>query len=323
MDIHYDDINYSDVVTFIYAVRFGTISRAAEKLNISQPAASKRIASLERNYDIQLFIRKGKSLQLTNAGKVFYDEMIEALDHIVSAFSRAADVQSNPIHTLRIGYDGFFDVPILYKITSLFSDHRLNVRTELMDYSTREENCADLFNGNADILISPDAWFSSLKDQVSYKNISAFQFSILVPETNPMSQRKSLSVSDLQDVPLTIAHPNDDSPYVNAIRNIFMKYGLRPRIEHLTNRENLCLDILSNGNIAIATSAFFRQKNSREENFYNQRIRVYPIENEYYPVSFVWRKNNSDSNIRRFIKIYDRVIKEGENRKIIEQCYGA
>lgn len=323
MDIRYDEINYSEMMTFIDTVRFGTISRAAEELNISQPAASKRIASLEEKYGIRLFNRKGKGLELTSAGKVFYDEMVEALKHIVAAFSRASDMQANPVHILRIGYDGFFDVPLLYDMIDRLRNEHPDVRAEVINYSMEMENCADLFNGNADILIAPDAWFASVRNAVSHQPVAAFQFSILVPETNPMFDRTSVDISDLRDIPLTIAHTNSDSPYLKAIDGIFREHGIRPRIDHLMRRENLCLDILMNGNIAIATGAFFRQKNEREEQFYARKIHVYPIENAYYPVSFVWRRDNPDRYIKKFVKIFQETAGENSNGTILERCYGA
>lgn len=323
MDIRYDEINYSEVMTFIDTVRFGTISRAAEELNISQPAASKRITSLEEKYQLRLFERKGRGLELTSAGKVFYDEMVEALKHMVAAFSRASDMQASPVHILRIGYDGFFDVPLLYEIIHRLSEEYPEVRVEVINYSMEMENCADLFNENADILISPDAWSDSVSNEVEKESVAAFQFAILVPESNQMFERSSIDITDLSDVPLTIAHTNNDSPYLKAVNSIFQKYGMSPRIDHLMRRENLCLDILMNGNIAIATSAFFRQKNIREEEFYSQKIHFYPIEGAYYPVSFIWRKDNPDVYIKEFMKIFKCVLCENDNRDILDGCYGS
>lgn len=321
MNIRYDEINYADIITFMYTVRFGTVSEAASALNISQPAASKRIASLEKTYGLHLFERKGRALQLTKAGQVFYEGMKVGLNDMLEAFKRATDVQANPMKVLKLGPDGFFDVPLLYEMMTLFNEQYEDTRLEIVNYSFQQENCADLLNGNADLLIVPDAWFSSLHDKVASRPIAAFQFSVLVPKTHPMAQKETVSIRDLKDVPLTVAHVNKNSPYVRAIEQMFHKEGLQPRITHLDERDHICLDILSENSVAIASPAFFSQKNSREEQFYREKIKVYPLADEFYPVSFVWRKNDEDRAIRRFLRIYDQMMEKDENRKIIQKCY--
>ncbi|WP_329957930.1 LysR family transcriptional regulator [Microbulbifer celer] len=47
----------------------GSVSEAAEQLHLTQPAVSKRLASLEQQLGTPLFDRIGRKLQLTNAGK--------------------------------------------------------------------------------------------------------------------------------------------------------------------------------------------------------------------------------------------------------------
>lgn len=54
---------------FLETARYGTISRAANKLNISQSAASSALKELERQCDVQLFDRIGKRLVLNDLGR--------------------------------------------------------------------------------------------------------------------------------------------------------------------------------------------------------------------------------------------------------------
>jgi DNA-binding transcriptional LysR family regulator len=60
-----------------------SFTRAAHKLNISQPALSKQITELEERYGFQLFTRSNKRVvQPTDAGRVFVREARSALTHI-------------------------------------------------------------------------------------------------------------------------------------------------------------------------------------------------------------------------------------------------
>ena len=54
---------------FLAVAHSRSFSRAAEQLHLTQPAISKRIASLEQQLDARLFDRIGKHVQLTEAGR--------------------------------------------------------------------------------------------------------------------------------------------------------------------------------------------------------------------------------------------------------------
>jgi LysR family nitrogen assimilation transcriptional regulator len=57
---------------FVQAAELGSVSRAAVKLGVSQPAASRHIASLEAELRTRLLYRHGRGVALTNAGRTLY-----------------------------------------------------------------------------------------------------------------------------------------------------------------------------------------------------------------------------------------------------------
>ncbi len=65
-------LNYHHLRYFWAAAREGGVTRASEKLHISQPAVSAQIRELERALSEKLFERSGRSLALTEAGRVVY-----------------------------------------------------------------------------------------------------------------------------------------------------------------------------------------------------------------------------------------------------------
>ncbi|PCI09231.1 MAG: LysR family transcriptional regulator [Gammaproteobacteria bacterium] len=83
-------MDIQNIAAFLMIAETGSFSRAAEKLHISQPAISKRIASLELSLDCRLFDRLGKNIQLTQAGEALipgYQRIqaeIREAQHIIS-----------------------------------------------------------------------------------------------------------------------------------------------------------------------------------------------------------------------------------------------
>ena len=70
---------------FIEFAKYQNLSAAAKKLFITQPALSNHIASLEKELDIEL-VRHEQTLELTEAGRVFFEgccEVISSFDSLV------------------------------------------------------------------------------------------------------------------------------------------------------------------------------------------------------------------------------------------------
>ncbi len=58
---------------FCYAAQAGSVSKAAERLFLSQPSVSLQIQALERELKVTLFERRGPKITLTPDGKTLYD----------------------------------------------------------------------------------------------------------------------------------------------------------------------------------------------------------------------------------------------------------
>jgi len=66
-------MDISNLKAFVSIANTGSFSLASEELFLTQPAISKRIATLENELDTALFDRIGRSVRLTAAGKTLYD----------------------------------------------------------------------------------------------------------------------------------------------------------------------------------------------------------------------------------------------------------
>lgn len=70
---------------FVTAAELLSMTRAAERLNLTQPAVSAAIAALEERYATRLFDRIGRRLALTEAGRLFMPEAVAVLGRAASA----------------------------------------------------------------------------------------------------------------------------------------------------------------------------------------------------------------------------------------------
>ncbi|MGH2406277.1 MAG: LysR family transcriptional regulator [bacterium] len=87
-----DLLDPSDLAMFIRVVDAGSVTRAAEALHISQPAVTQRLRRLERVVGARLMERRGRRLDLTDAGRVVVPlarQALQLLEQIPVAVSEA------------------------------------------------------------------------------------------------------------------------------------------------------------------------------------------------------------------------------------------
>src|SRR5690606_1431388 len=65
-------MNLQHLVAFCRVVDLGSFTRAAEELNLSQPAVTKQVKALEKELGSPLLERRGRQLRLTREGEVVY-----------------------------------------------------------------------------------------------------------------------------------------------------------------------------------------------------------------------------------------------------------
>lgn len=81
---------------FVEVAERGHVTRAAKALHISQSAASAAIAALEDLYQIKLFDRVGRGIQLSESGRIFVREARAVLERASMARSVLQDLAGSP-----------------------------------------------------------------------------------------------------------------------------------------------------------------------------------------------------------------------------------
>ena len=92
-----DNLNHYRV--FLTVAETVSISRAAERLFISQPAVSKSVKNLEDALSVHLIERSSRGIRLTEQGKLLYEHLQEAFQNI-----HAAEEELRQANDLGIGY---------------------------------------------------------------------------------------------------------------------------------------------------------------------------------------------------------------------------
>ena len=99
--------------TFIAIYREGTISKAAISVDVTQPAASQQLASLEKTLKIKLFERTPRRMIPTNAGHELYTKISDSFDWIQQVSQEfISSVSKQTLFTVGVPLEFYHDILI-------------------------------------------------------------------------------------------------------------------------------------------------------------------------------------------------------------------
>ena len=184
---------------FLEAAREGSITRAAERLYVSQPTMSKQLKELETELGVKLFIRSNYSIRLTEAGMLLREraaDIIELADKTKDEFRSLEEINSGDIfigaaesESIRYFTDAVRDVQKDYpKI-------RCNIFSGNM-----EDVCERLDKGLLDFAIVMS--FVDL-NKYNYLKVPATDiWGVLLKKEDHLAQKTSLTLNDIGSLPL-------------------------------------------------------------------------------------------------------------------------
>ena len=196
------NINFELYRIFYVVANHSNITKASEELNISQPAISKSIKSLEEQLGGKLFIRTKKGVILTEEGKEFYKYIKHAIEYINNAENKFTDLINLECGCIKIGINTTltkeFLLPYLEKFNTLFPKIDIQIITDLTSNLMQK-----LRNGLIDIVIfniNDKEYGNEIKIIKCRKITDCF----VVNNKYKDLINKELSLSDLNNYPLIL-----------------------------------------------------------------------------------------------------------------------
>ena len=93
---------FANLQSFVRVVESGSISKAAESLNLAKSAVSRRLTELEQQLGAQLFQRSTRRMNLTDTGRSFYERATRILNDLDDAEQAVSTLHGELTGVLRI-----------------------------------------------------------------------------------------------------------------------------------------------------------------------------------------------------------------------------
>ncbi len=147
----------------------GTVTGAAEKLGLSQPAVSRLVAALEAELGFVIFERSRKRLVLSERGRSFLDEAQSALRSMARLAVLAGELRRGNHGLLRVGAIAPLALGLVARAVALYTRETPTVTIEV-EVLGRERQLEELRAGRIDIaLAAMSAWTTRSGSAISFR----------------------------------------------------------------------------------------------------------------------------------------------------------
>lgn len=211
---------------FCYAAQAGSITRAAERIFLSQPSVSLQVQALERELNTTLFERRGPKITLTPEGKLLYEQawpLVEALDQLPSTFAaRRGEVETG---RLDIAAGESTILYILPKYVQEFAHTYPRIELKLHNVTGRD-GMAMLRAGDVDLVIGS---MIDVPDDIDYRPIFSYDPMLITPLDHPLAKRKRVRLDEVAKYPLIL--PPRHLTTWRVVDLVFQQHNLRYEVQ--------------------------------------------------------------------------------------------
>ena len=303
--LYLSNIELRQICYFLAITEAGNnFSKAAEYLHIEQPPLSQRIKSLERKLNIELFDRKRKPLQLTEAGRVFLAEIQLAVAGIDRAITTAQRASRGEIGFLSIGIASSIANTLLPDILRTFCDRFPDVKLELREL-TADRQIQELREHRLNIGFEVAANLHESDRHLNFLPIFAEYLVVALPDSHPLVDRwrslpeSQILLSHLADEKL-ILPSIDEFPFYQEFIDRCRQSGFEPKLVQNVKATWL-VTILS----LVVAGVGIAILPSNVQNIQRQGVVYRTIQhiNLARQISAIWRKDDSSIVLAEFLQV--------------------
>lgn len=287
---------------FLAVVENGGYAKAGACLHVSHSAIHRQVKMLENEVEDRLLYRKGRRVELTEAGQILAVAARRVRQDISDAKRQLSEAGEVLHGQVRIGTGSSILVSFLASILECYRKQNPGVEVHVMT-GTADRVIEDVENGELDLgVVFNPADMPRRERRFIYEILYREEFAWAVPKGHPLAKRKRLSLKDLVQFPFLML------PKTSHIRRtfdrLFHEHGLTPTVAmELENEE--AVEKLIEINLGITLRSKWRGTSRKI-----QYLRI-PGEPVYCEIGIVFP---GSEYIPRAVAEFARLCREGRSR---------
>ncbi|MCX5384653.1 LysR family transcriptional regulator [Streptomyces sp. NBC_00083] len=228
----------------------GSLTGAAERLFVSQPALTKQIRRLEDDLGVRLFVRSRSGMALTEAGR----ELASRVPAVLDGWDEAVQATARSARVLRLGFLDAGAVGAVAEVIAGFRRAQPEWRVELRQFDWSDPS-AGLARGEADAAVVRLPFPG--QERFSVRELFVEERGVLLPARHPLAHNETVEFRELWDEPFVSAGVE-----TGAWREHWLAVGERDghpvRIGAVTSRPDEWLGAVAAGCVALAPESASR-----------------------------------------------------------------
>lgn len=273
--------------------------RAAMRLQMTQPPLSQQILQLERELGVKLFERSKRHVKLTNAGKVFLQEVSHVLTQLEQAKVAALRAQMGMLGRLVLGFVGSAIFDILPIIVRGFQEKFPNVDLVFREMPTPMQIEA-FHSKDIDIGFIRTPVIDPLLSLLSVHQETCIA---VVPKLHPLAQHASISMGDLSTERFILVEREVWPSWYDDILSKCRDAGFSPFIRQEVKEIQTVVGLVAAG---LGISVVPRST----ANLHARDVVYVNIEGEapHVEMSIAWRTDDNSAIVKQFLDTAKRLI---------------
>lgn len=277
--------------SFLAVAETLNVSRAAERLRLSQPALSRQVQELELGLEVTLFSREKGRVALTEAGRALIEHARELLARADNAASHVQAIARGECATVEVGYAPSLAVQLLPLVLERLAQSHPGMNLRMHDLSSDEMN-AGLKAGTLHLAYTVGAGIIPEPGLVK-ETLVSYPVCVAMSRNHAWARRKSISLTDLAGAPLLGYARSAYPEYPRWVEAILATVKSRPRFAgEFDSVSSLLLRLEAGTGVSLVPESFSCHA--------AERIVLKPLTPEPAPLDLVmcWKRGHDSPALR-------------------------
>jgi LysR family transcriptional regulator, transcription activator of glutamate synthase operon len=181
------------------------VTRAAEKLFVSESAISRAVTQLEEELGVPLFYRQGRAVVLSPYGRLFLENVTRALGVLESGKRLLREQTEQESGTVSLGFLHSLGIEMVPGLIKEYRRKHPRIQFTLLVQRSGEMLMEELAGGGIDLCLSVPGMFG--QSDVRWNHLLDEELLIAMPRTHRLAARRTLSLKELSSEPFLALSP--------------------------------------------------------------------------------------------------------------------
>jgi DNA-binding transcriptional LysR family regulator len=188
------NIEIGDIEAFIELADTNSFAKAANNLNLSQPALSRRIQKLENELGTVLFDRTTRKVQLSYSGRNFYERARSIIEAVKTATKTLSEKYSFP-SIVKIGAVNSSLRNIIYPTLKIFKEIEPRCKVQIIERSANYV-VDSVLGGECDFGVN----FTGVQEPgVTFESLFDEDYVVVFPKGDVLEKKRKIKLSEIKD----------------------------------------------------------------------------------------------------------------------------